>query len=38
MIERLFQSDAPEDKPSDENQDEMGDDMKLTSIQVLPIL
>ena len=33
MIERLFQSDAPEDKPSDENQDEMGDDMKLTSIQ-----
>lgn len=33
MIERLFQSDAPEDGPIDENQDEMGDDMKLTSIQ-----
>ena len=33
MIERLFQSDAPEDTPSEENQDEMGDDMKLTSIQ-----
>ena len=33
MIERLFQSDAPEDTPIDENLDEMGDDMKLTSIQ-----
>lgn len=33
MIERLFQSDAPDERITDENLDEMGDDMKLTSIQ-----
>lgn len=33
MIERLFQSDAPDEMISDEKLDEMGDDMKLTSIQ-----
>ena len=29
MIERLFQSDAPDERITDENLDEMGDDMKL---------
>lgn len=33
MIERLFQSDVPDEMITDENLDEMGDDMKLTSIQ-----
>ena len=33
MIERLFQSDAPDEILVDDNLDEIGDDMKLTSIQ-----
>ena len=38
MIERLLASSAPSEEILDEEQEEMGDDMKLTSLRVSPIL